>query len=48
MMEREITHDFKVTFIEKLQKTDGATREVRESMYIQDFYSELEGINKSK
>ena len=31
--------DMKVTVIEKLHKTDRATREIRESMYIQDFHS---------
>ena len=41
-------YDLKVTVIEKLHKTDRATREVRESMYIQDFHTELEGMNKSK
>ena len=40
--------DMKVTVIEKLHKTDRATREIRESMYIRDFHSELSGINKSK
>ena len=40
--------DMKVTVIEKLHKTDRATREIRESMYIKDFHSELSGINKSK
>ena len=41
-------YDLKVTVIEKLHKTDRATREVRESMFIQDFHTELEGMNKSK
>ena len=41
-------YDMKVKVIEKLHKTDRATREIRESMYIQDFHSELAGINKSK
>ena len=41
-------HDFRVTILEKVHKTDRATREIRESMHIQNFHSELEGINKSK
>ena len=41
-------HDMKVKVLEKLYKTDRATREIREKMYIQDFHTELEGINKSK
>ena len=40
-------HDMKVKVVEKLYKTD-RTRDFREKMYIQDFYTELEGINKSK
>ena len=34
--------------IEKLHKADRATREVRESMHIKNFHTELEGINRSK
>ena len=41
-------HDFRVSIIEKVHKTDRATREVRESMYIQSFHTEFEGMNKSK
>ena len=41
-------HDMRISVIEKLHKTDRATREIRESMYIQSFHSELDGINKSK
>ena len=41
-------HDFKVTILEKVHKTDRATRETRESMFIQNFHTELDGINKSK
>ena len=41
-------YDMKVKVIEKVHKTDRATREIRESMFIADFKSELEGINKSK
>ena len=40
--------DMKVKVIEKLHKTDRATREIRESMFIQEFESELYGINRSK
>ena len=41
-------HDFRVTILEKVHKTDRATREIRESLHIQNFHSELDGINKSK
>ena len=41
-------HDMRISVIKKLHKTDRATREIRESMYIQSFHSELDGINKSK
>ena len=41
-------HDMKVKVLEKVYKTDRATREIREKMYIQDFHTELEGINKYK
>ena len=41
-------YDFRITILEKLHKPDKATREVRESMFIQNFHSEISGINKSK
>ena len=41
-------HDLRVSVIEKLHKTDRATREVREKMYIQQFHTELDGLNKAK
>ena len=41
-------YDFIISLLEKLHKPDKATREVKESMHIQNFHSEISGINKSK
>jgi hypothetical protein len=44
-LDGHVIHYVRVTVLEKLHKTNRATREVRESMHTQNFHSELAGMN---